>query len=280
MYNCVVKRFLDTEEVQYYPTVIPENRDSSILVREWHKFNSFTGEIYPLNVNTMYEGKRFYDYFLEDYSFYRTMRDNDEVNLKRTSRRAMNKIKDIAYSNKWDWFLTLTFNPEIVDSFDYECVVSKMSVWLNNMKKVSKNMKYIVVPELHESGRIHLHGLFANCDGLEFVDSGKRKDDMIVYNVGKFKFGWSTATEIKDTSRASTYISKYITKDVVQFAYNKRRYWYSKNCDLPTYEKYLTEYVKVKGALTDVMHESESDTPTGKVRYYRCRIYTTNTTNL
>lgn len=279
MYDVVIKRYKDVEEVIVYPNRIVDNRNSLDLAYDWKKYNPDTGEIYPLNVNTYLEDKRFVNPFEGDYDYFRYMHDKDEQNLRRSARRSMNKIKELAYCNEWKWFVTLTFNPEKVDSFDYDIVVDKLSLWLNNMRKRCKDMKYVVVPELHESGRWHFHGLFMDIDDMTFVDSGKRHKGSVIYNLGNYRLGFSTATEIKDYQRASTYISKYICKEIVQSTYNKKRYWYSRNCELPKIEKYMVDRskVNVESELGEVLYQKEVYYDGRFIKYYRCPIYTTNT---
>lgn len=144
--------------------------------------------------------------------------------------RTVNNVYYLSRSNLWNWFVTLTFNPEKVNSFDYDECTKKLSKWLQNCKRVCPDMKYLVVPEKHKSGRFHFHGLFANCDGLEFVESGKcTKSGEVIYNIGKYKLGFTTATKIVDNERCTKYICKYISKDLTESTPNKKRYWVSKN---------------------------------------------------
>lgn len=162
--------------------------------------------------------------------------DEDEI-LKKKKRsiassmgRTINAVYEKARANIWDWFITLTFNPEKVDSFDYQSVVKSLKNWIDYIRRFSPDIGYIIVPEKHESGRFHFHGLFRSCDGLQFVSSGKTdKKGNLIYNVGAYKLGWSTATRINDQSKVTKYIAKYISKDLVQVAFNKKRYWASRN---------------------------------------------------
>lgn len=168
----------------------------------------------------------------------RERKDDEEIDRERSLRvsadRSLNMVYKYARANVWEWFFTLTFNPEKVDSFSYEEVTEKLSKWLNNMRRTCPDMKYLVVPEKHRSGRYHFHGLFANVDGLRFVDSGhKDEGGNVIYNVGNYSLGYSTATRVQDTGRASSYLSKYITKDLMEGTFGKRRYWASRNLDLP-----------------------------------------------
>lgn len=162
--------------------------------------------------------------------------DEDEIARKKkrslasSMNRTVNAVYKIARSNIWDWFVTLTFNPELVDSLDYSKTVSKLKSWLDYMRRSCPDMGYVIVPEKHVSGRYHFHGLFRDCGGLGFTDSGhKDKKGDVIYNVGRYKYGWSTATKINDQSRVTKYIAKYINKDLCSVAFNKRRYWCSRN---------------------------------------------------
>ncbi|MDF2943578.1 MAG: hypothetical protein K0S01_2436 [Herbinix sp.] len=154
--------------------------------------------------------------------------------FKNSSRRSKNKIYDYARANDWEWFVTVTFDPQKVDSFDYDVCTKKLSQWLKDARKrYCKDMKYLFVPELHKSGRYHFHGIMSNCEGLEFTDSGHvtENGEEKIYNIGKYKYGFTTATKVVDTQRVSMYIAKYVTKDLTSTIKGKRRYWQSKNCN-------------------------------------------------
>lgn len=139
---------------------------------------------------------------------------NESVRISLT--RTVNTIYHLSRSNSWDWFITFTFNPNLVDSFNYSECTRYLSKWLNNVRRSCPDMRYLVVPELHQSGRYHFHGLFANCDALGFADSGKKTSDgQMIYNVGKYRLGFTTATRINDNARVTKYICKYINKDLI-----------------------------------------------------------------
>ena len=83
--------------------------------------------------------------------------------LSVSTNRSKNNLFRIARSNKWDLFITLTFDRELVDSSDYELVSKKVSKWLNNLKlRYCSDLKYLIVPELHKDKiHYHFHGLFS-----------------------------------------------------------------------------------------------------------------------
>lgn len=159
--------------------------------------------------------------------------------------RSKNKIYYLARSNMWEWFFTLTFNPVEVDSMNYDSCTKKLSVWLNNMRKICPDMVYLFVPEKHKSGRYHFHGVVSHCDGLDFVDSGHADiSGNTIYNVGKYRFGWSTATRVKDAQATANYLCKYITKDLGAVSSGKKRYWASRNIQKAEEEEFTVENVE------------------------------------
>lgn len=152
-------------------------------------------------------------------------------------KQTKNSIYDIARSNEWDWFITITFDRNKTDSSDYDIVVCRLKYFLNNLqKRQCPNLKYLIVPELHADGKhYHFHGLLANCDGINFSYSGKndRKSKKPIYNILNWKLGFTTATQVGDTQRVSSYITKYITKECVAVLKNKKRYYTSHNVNRP-----------------------------------------------
>ena len=128
-------------------------------------------------------------------------------------KRAKDKIFEISSANKWEYMITLTLDKEKIDRYDKAQVLKLVSKWLDN-KVQRRGLKYLIVPELHEDGAIHFHGLCN--DSLDFVfaerykikgekkpvalSTLKRKgfnpsDDNVqeVYNIKDFPFGFSTA---------------------------------------------------------------------------------------
>lgn len=176
-----------------------------------------------------------------DYDYQPTLSDSIS-NIKRSIQvsrnRAKNMIYDYARSNDFQYFVTLTFNPDLVDSFNYSEVSTKLSQWLNNIRKrYAPDLHYLFVPELHRSGRYHFHGLLADIGNMRLDDSGMyTPDGKIIYNLGNYNLGFTTATEITDKQRTATYIGKYITKELSGHIRGKKHYWVSRNLNLPLEE--------------------------------------------
>lgn len=111
-------------------------------------------------------------------------------------------------------FVTFTQSPELVgDRYDYKEAVKRLGTWLDNRVR-RKGLKYIMVPELHQDGAIHWHGLVSE-NGVLLVDSGHRdRKGEIIYNVKDWHWGFTTATRVKDHGACCRYVSKYISKQM------------------------------------------------------------------
>lgn len=270
MYNVRLKTYLDTMQIQIFSEPLlssgSEKEDNRKVIYE-------TGEIVPSNRSKIYNA------FDDEYVVGQYMHDDDGESQRVSYRRTKRILYDILKSNRWEWFFTLTFNPDKVDSFDYIETTRKLSKWLNNMRRSCPNMKYVVVPELHKSGRWHFHGLFSNVDNMVFVDSGKRDNKgRIIYNVGKYRLGFSTATQIDDVAKSITYVTKYVTKELCEVTYGKKRYWRSRNVDMPNvYEFSISDKTLLRELCEqEKIYKNEVEGYVD-VTYYELPIYTTNT---
>lgn len=202
----------------------------------------------PINRNP-FDGVRVRDFDNDDdlKEFERYMTSN--------ANRSKNKIYQYAKSNTWEWFTTFTFDKNKVDRMIYDACVKALSKWLNNMRVHSPALAYLIVPEQHRDGAYHFHGLFSGCEGLKIMDTGKvviskfkrgertifkRTEDKI-YIFERYKFGYMTATRVKDNNRVTKYITKYVTKDLMSATFGKKRYWASRNLLLPVEEVELIE---------------------------------------
>lgn len=137
----------------------------------------------------------------------------DVDNLKRAKRRARTAVFDYAMCNPdLDTFITLTLNGEFVDRYDYNAVVKRLNVWLDNRVR-RHGLKYIMVAERHKDGAIHFHGL-VNHTAVKLENSGKKdKRRHVIYNVTDWTLGFTTAVRVwGDRANVCKYIVKYITK--------------------------------------------------------------------
>ena len=163
----------------------------------------------------------------------RVCSDPEGEDLARSMRRARAKLRRLALSNEFRWFVTLTLDPSKVDSHSGEAVIRKLNAWCSNA--VQRNgLRYLLVPERHKKGGIHFHGFFS--DSLDAVDSGTIKratggkprrpkskaqreewlaeGGKIVYNLPGWTLGFTTAMELYgEYPAAVAYVCKYIGKE-------------------------------------------------------------------
>lgn len=147
--------------------------------------------------------------------------------------RAKTTLDELANCNDWTYFVTLTISPERFDRFDLRGFYSKFSKWVNNYKRDSGcKLAYVFVPEMHNDGAWHLHGLVNNIVPEQLVEykladyfpwtdvrlpnyirervaKGERLYNWLPYSE---KFGYCIIEPLRSTERAANYITKYIAK--------------------------------------------------------------------
>lgn len=171
--------------------------------------------------------------------------------------RTIQKVYDYAKSNKWDYFTTFTFNPDKVNSFDYDECVDALYEFTHRMSNYSRN-RWIIVPELHKSGAYHFHGLVRGELKLTRATNAHTGQPLrdnkgrAIYNIGNYRWGYTTATKVGDNDRVANYLVKYFTKqqrldrgqdqetrrvDLI-IPEGRKRYWASRNLETPREDFY------------------------------------------
>ena len=172
--------------------------------------------------------------------------ERERLRIKNTYKAKQNLI-DLAYHNSliepWEYFFTLEFDSNRIDYKDFSLVSEELSKFIDNLKHQNKNMKYLLVPEYHpKTGGFHFHGLFANVPNLKLTaainpHNGNNiyQNGSQIFNISNYRLGFTTVSKIKNQEAVSVYISKYMTKDLIDLHY-KKKYWRSKNLELPKIE--------------------------------------------
>ena len=165
----------------------------------------------------------------------RISKPKDMTNETRSDslHRTIEQIYDIILCNGFEYFVTLTIDPEKVDSKNPKEVYRKAHATLSNLVQ-RYGVSYILIPELHKSGAIHFHGFMKG--NLTIKDSGTVKarrckpikletakrygipldECKTVYNLPQWSWGFTTAVKIPADEYIATskYVTKYVTKDV------------------------------------------------------------------
>jgi len=155
---------------------------------------------------------------------------------RRADMRAKTMIKDYAKSNKFDLWMTFTFDPKKVSNrYDLGMCRSIMQRWMKTQSRKYGTFDYLIVPELCKDGAIHFHALFGRFNA-PLHDSGKVNRGAPVYNLKNWTYGFTTIQKIpnnpEDYSRITNYLTKYITKDMPHFP-GKKRYFASSDLKKP-----------------------------------------------
>lgn len=158
--------------------------------------------------------------------------------------RVRKKIRYYILSNSFDLFFTLTFDDSKIDATNYQEARRAVVAWLKYQRERYGKFGYIFIPELHKSGRIHFHGVTQEFEPvLKEARHPKtkrliKKNGKQIYNTDNWKKGFSTVSEISDEQKTASYITKYLTKELMQVptALNQPRYLVSKGLSKPIIE--------------------------------------------
>lgn len=165
-----------------------------------------------------------------------------EENEIRSFNRTKQKIHEYSRCIKWEKFITITFAPEKINRYDYSECSKTVRQWLHNQRRNAPDLQYLLVPELHQDGAIHFHGLLANIGKIKFKDSEKRtKDNRPIYNMSAWANGFTTATDVTNTHSVSKYIGKYITKELCATTSGQQRYFVSQNMPTPDISTFIVD---------------------------------------
>jgi len=142
--------------------------------------------------------------------------------------RSKSRVFELAMCNEFQYFCTFTQDKEKRDRFDITKFRKDFTMLIRNLNRNRENkIKYLLIPEQHQDGAWHMHGLLmglSNNDLTEFkltdnipqkikkqLKNGKKVFNWITYSR---KFGYFTCSPIENKNACSRYITKYITKDL------------------------------------------------------------------
>lgn len=252
MYNVKITSYENSIEVSLYNTIIEEGSTSSPSLSDRPR-RACPGcrllSIDEIVENPFEPGHYIFQEFLDEDE----LRLRKEKNLKDAQHRASNAVRSLALSNHWDSFLTLTFDdskaPTAGVSYNVALAFAKRA--LKNLRALYPGMTYLLVPEQGENnGRWHFHALVANLPKSAYKFSGRfTRSHEKIYNLPDWKYGFTTATFVRDQNKVCRYIAKYITKSSSRVPFNCKRYLCSqglKNCEKEA-DKFLLEYEVIMG---------------------------------
>lgn len=133
-------------------------------------------------------------------------------------RRAKSKIREYAMCNEWQYFVTLTLDKKKRNRYDLKAYVKALGQRIRDLNKGrDEKITYLLIPEQHKDGAWHMHGFINGLTGddVKIVDVKGRKRDVYHWIDYEDKFGFSDMELIEDKDKATSYITKYVSKEMV-----------------------------------------------------------------
>ncbi|MBE6904713.1 MAG: hypothetical protein E7476_00325 [Ruminococcaceae bacterium] len=134
-----------------------------------------------------------------------------DTKLDNSISRTRSRIFELALCNPWEFFVTLTLDPLKYDRFNLPAFRRDLSQWIRNQRRLhGVDFRYLLIPEMHEDGAWHMHGLVSGLrdDAFEFNAQG-----FLDYSPYREKFGYISLSRVRSHERVSRYVTKYISKD-------------------------------------------------------------------
>lgn len=124
--------------------------------------------------------------------------------------RARSRVRELAFCQIWEYFVTLTMSPEKCDRFDLKQWVKDLGNWIGNYnRKFGCRLQYLLIPEQHKDGAWHAHGLLRGVAAESVRVNEHGFMDIPYYRT---RFGFINMSRIRDNKRTASYITKYISK--------------------------------------------------------------------
>lgn len=153
--------------------------------------------------------------------------NHNDTKLDNNFSRARSMVLQYALCNPWTYFFTGTLDKAKYDRFDLTTYMGDLSQWIRDKRKVyNAKFQVLLVPEGHEDGAWHIHGLIYGLPASVLTpfwclrQQGVRVPDKLL-NGGFFnwpdyqaKFGYCSMAPIRDPIATAFYISKYVSKDL------------------------------------------------------------------
>ncbi|MBQ8749877.1 MAG: hypothetical protein IJZ29_05365 [Clostridia bacterium] len=217
---------------------------------------------------------------------------------------AWRKISQLLDANNFDWFITLTFDNNVIDRTDDAQVYDVYMKWIRIVKNECPDVRYLTVVERHkdkqynEKGCLHFHILMGNIRAkqLHLVDSGKvccswlsdgyavcskeyfektkegriltETDGIPVYNISNFYWGLTTVTKVQSQNKTKSYVKKYLKKEIGSTTVFKKNYFYSRNLERPVIKK---DVIKTSCRISDISCYNDQYTNVALTDYYSAK---------
>lgn len=187
------------------------------------KEDNFELELRKNKINKIFEEDK------KDIVIKKKLNENvEEKNIIRSKLQCQRLAK--SNCNSWKTFITLTFEENIID---INIANKRLKYFIDKIRRIYKDFKYICVPEFQKRGAVHYH-LLTNIDINDNRFIYSQEDNEKFKHIKYWLDGFTKVDDIKnDIKKIIGYISKYMTKDADNRLYNRHRYFYSRNLKSP-----------------------------------------------
>lgn len=198
--------------------------------------------------------------------------------LRESVSRTKRIIWEYARCNQWDYFVTLTLDPEKIDRENLKGAVDKMSrmFWKINQSVTGegngwgreRKLEYVIVPEFHSDGKsIHFHGLMR---GFHKSDIRINEHGYKEFRQWRDQFGFCNLQEIKDREKVCSYITKYVSKELINTVKEKGMHAFYASHGLNKPMEVYRGYGEWKGEFDYVQEDGYCKTAIVSADSFRC----------
>ena len=182
----------------------------------------------------------------------RVQGEQDETNIASSVNRSKRRIRHLIKSMGCDRLLTLTKRESDPQAFwseqDWKAAWDRFN---RACKKMGVALVYVAVLERHKKGNYHLHAAIAGRISVKHI----RKIWLACCGGGKGAGNVDISmkqglTDHKRRAGLAKYVSKYVSKQLGQTGFNKKRYWSSRH-KLPDAVRYVLSADDAKAALVE-----------------------------
>lgn len=163
--------------------------------------------------------------------------------------RSRRTIQDFILCNRFNYFCTFTFSDAKLDRFNYDVCKKAITEFFKNFRnRYAPAFKYVIVPEQHKDGAWHFHGVISGMPIEEFsvpetimyrnrltneVEEVPNRKGYVRWERYSKRFGFFDCSKIKHYEACASYVSKYITKALVDFKKGSRIFFASQDLQTP-----------------------------------------------
>ena len=156
-----------------------------------------------------------------------SLRGVNDFKLDNNIARARAALLELALCNRWDYFVTLTFDRAKIDRYSLSACYAALQQLVRSLRKQGQQIAYLFVPEKHKDGAWHFHGFLTGATDMRLfqpterlpkyirsqLEAGNRVFDWAPYSAS---LGWTVCEPVRNQEAAARYVTKYIVKDLAR----------------------------------------------------------------